>query len=223
MSYDGYTKYDAKVARAYDDDRRAEEHWQAEQAYVSTLAARQHLGRVLDMPVGTGRFLELLRDAHCVAGADISLDMLSVAEERRRSLDLHNAVILRADGMALPFPDKAFDTVLCFRLVHLLPPELIGRLLAELARVCAGIVHLQVYVAPERTPGWRDYPWLKPALDALRRLRDRRERPWSHIRSYAHSASFLESSAAAASLVVHRRHSLGDYAGSAVEVLELGR
>jgi len=223
MSYDGYTKYDERVARAYDADRQSEEHWRAEHAYVEQRARARRLGRVLDLPVGTGRFLELLVGAESVIGVDISADMLSVAEERRRSLQMSNTLIVRGDGLGLPFPDGFFDTVLCFRLIHLLPPALVPRLLSELARVSAGEVLVQVYAAPERRPGWYESPLVRPLLAILRRLRRSRPRPWSHIQSYPHSADFLEKSAAAAGLRLLRRVHLTDYAGSAVDVLELGK
>ena len=74
---------------------------------------------VVDVPVGTGRVLEYLRDLDLeVLGVDMTEEMLaqarSVATEPKQQVTLGNA----AD---LPVPDEAVDCVISLRFFHLFP------------------------------------------------------------------------------------------------------
>ena len=61
--------------------------------------------RTLDVACGTGFLTRHIRGA--VTGLDASDRMLAVAHER-----LPDAALVQGDGLALPFPDDAFDRVL---------------------------------------------------------------------------------------------------------------
>lgn len=221
MSYDGFTKYDDKVAASYDLDRVGEAHWQAEHSVVEEFVARHRLGRVLDLPVGTGRFLPLYREADLVVGADISESMLRVSKERIGQLGMTGVELLRGDAMRLPFPDNMFDSVLCFRLVHLLPPQIVPALFNELARVARGRILLQLYLTRPR-PAWRGLPLIR-ALGRLKARLRRRTLPWSHIESFGHTEPFLFECLRTSGLRLETVHRLGDYAGLEVVVYELSK
>lgn len=85
------------------------------------------LGRVLDVPRGTGRFTELLAArAGSVIAADAAAAMLRQGAGGG----------VQASAHALPFRDGAFDLALCARLLHHLGAEEERRIvLRELARV----------------------------------------------------------------------------------------
>ncbi len=91
----------------------------------------QPLQTVLDIPIGTGRFHSLYQKRGWAAvGADLSLPMLRQARQKTRG------PLLAADLDHLPFPDQAFDVVVCIRLLHLVrDPDLRGRYLREISRV----------------------------------------------------------------------------------------
>jgi ubiquinone/menaquinone biosynthesis C-methylase UbiE len=69
-------------------------------------------GRVLEVGIGTGRNLPHYPADVAVTGIELSPAMLAIAERRAaglgRAADLHTG-----DAQALPFPDQAFDTVVC--------------------------------------------------------------------------------------------------------------
>lgn len=223
MSYDGYEKYDEKVARNYDRDRQGEAHWGAEFDFVKQYAIKNPLGRVLDLPVGTGRLLSAIASAQEIVGGDISLNMLSEAERVVGDEGWAHVRLQKMDALAIEFPDGHFDVVLCFRLIHLIPADLARKVLAELARVTRGTLLLQVYVAPRRR-----FSGLRRVLGAIRplfRLRSsgQTEQPWSHIRAYFHTGDFIEDGLRAAGFSSIRRHWLGDYQGLSVEVFEAQR
>ena len=222
--YDGATKYDAAVATSYERDRIGEAHWQAEQDCVARYAATHPLGAVLDLPVGTGRFLETLAAAKAYVGVDISEPMLAEARARATALKLTQVHLMKGDALALPFEADRFDTTLCFRLAHLLPPALIPALLTELARVTRGTVLLQAYVAHAAAPGgWKNSPVRRAFGKAVRAIKPAPVKPWSHIESFNHPATVFDGAAAAARLRTVARHELGDYASAHVIVLELAK
>ena len=89
--------------------------------------------RVLDMATGTGRAaLAIARRGARVTGIDASSEMLAVA--RQRALDAGLPIeFIEGDVHALAFADRAFDAVVCLRLLMHVPDW--RRALAELCRV----------------------------------------------------------------------------------------
>ena len=86
--------------------------------------------RMLDLGTGTGRAaLALARRGALVTGVDASEEMLSVARSRARDAGL--AIdFTQGDAHALAFPDRAFDSTVCLRLLMHVPdwPKAIGEL-----------------------------------------------------------------------------------------------
>jgi 2-polyprenyl-3-methyl-5-hydroxy-6-metoxy-1,4-benzoquinol methylase len=114
---------------------------------------------VLDVGTGTGRAaIALARRGARVTGVDASAEMLAVAERRAREAGV-DVTFRRADAHALEIPDRAFDAVVCLRVLMHTPDW--RRSLAELCRVASGRVVF-------------DYPaaWSLAALQAgTRRVR----------------------------------------------------
>lgn len=189
-----------------------------ENAFVAAYAARRAIGRVLDVPVGTGRFLPSYATATQVVGVDVSHSMLQEGAARIGSLALPPVALVRADALRLPFPDASFDTVICFRLVHLLPPELLSSFFRELGRVSRGPALVQFYFSRPagavRSVLRRVLRKLRPAAPAA---------PWSHIQSYPHTRAFIEVAIGQAGLRVGASDLLGEYQGASVRVLHLVR
>jgi SAM-dependent methyltransferase len=89
--------------------------------------------RVLDLGTGTGRAaIALSRRGANVTGVDASSEMLNVA--RRRAADEGLSIeFLEGDAHALAWPDRAFELVVCFRLLMHVPAWRTA--MAELCRV----------------------------------------------------------------------------------------
>ena len=211
--------YTADEARNYDRDRESEVHWHLENQFVATLLDR-HPGReVLDVPIGTGRFLRLYEN-RSVVGADLSQPMLREAELRGRQVTGLEVTLVRASITDLPFEASRFDLIVCWRMLHLLPPEVVMAAFAELARVCRGTVCIQCYlpgtwVQRNSSRLWR---WLRRLMMAVRG--EHRLTPWSHITNYAHPAKFIEAAAAAVGLQLDRAETIATYEGSRVVAME---
>ena len=92
--------------------------------------------RVLDMATGTGRAaLALAKRGARVTGVDASKEMLSVARTRAADAGL-SIEFTEGDAHALAFPDRAFDSAVCLRMLMHVPDW--RKALGELCRVTAG-------------------------------------------------------------------------------------
>lgn len=217
--YAGKTAYQGGIAASYDRDRIGEPVWQQEQAWMEAWARAIPAGaRVLDLPAGTGRFIGILRARGArVHAVDISEDML--AELRRAWPEAGDELVVeRADAEALPYAADTFDYVVCWRLMHLLPPGIDERILRELARVCRGRIVLEVF-GVEPVSALRAF-W--------RRLRNRWRPaapagPWSHITSYARREQELQRLFARCGLQVRAAETLALYHGNAARIYTLAR
>lgn len=131
--YHARTHYRGKAASAYDRLRRRSRKWQREIDAVRRLAAKFDNGSiVLDVPLGTGRFLpgyggNITR----VIGLDISPDMLAEAGGKGKDDRL---MCLCADAERLPLAAGSVDYAVCIRLLNWLTPAAMRRVVTELRR-----------------------------------------------------------------------------------------
>ena len=112
--------------------------------------------RVLDIGTGTGRAaIALAKRGARVTGIDASGEMLSVAR-RRVAQDGVSVHFAEGDVHALSFPERAFDAVVCFRVLMHVPDW--RKAIAEVCRVAQHRVVLD-YPAMASTAalqaGWR--------------------------------------------------------------------
>jgi SAM-dependent methyltransferase len=89
---------------------------------------------VLDMPCGTGKLARVLTTMGAqVVGADLSMAMMELAKGAYEAPRFSGFVCSNAER--LPFCTAAFDTVVCLRFMHLVPPASRRNVMKELARV----------------------------------------------------------------------------------------
>lgn len=125
--------YRGHVATTYEARRAHKPPWEAEQTAVREFV---RLGPVLDVPVGTGRYLGIYQDLGLQAtGCDLSPDMLAVAAAKGFPAEL-----IQGSIFTLPFPDAHFGTAVCTRLLNWLQPGEMARAIAELVRVAREVV-----------------------------------------------------------------------------------
>src|SRR3990167_10578880 len=108
----GASKYNGEIAKGYDAKREDSEKWKAEDRIVREMLSDLPRGTsVLDVPVGTGRFIPLYEElGFRVLGLDISDDMLREASQKAKSDD----TFLRfGDARNLDLPDKSYDVAIC--------------------------------------------------------------------------------------------------------------
>lgn len=118
---------DASAAGAYAARSRARH--ESELRMLASLLSGIELGWILDAPCGASRlapFLVALGGRY--VGLDRSGAMLEAASGSRPRL-------VRGSLESLPFGDRAFDTVICFRYLHHAPAAAQPQVVRELARV----------------------------------------------------------------------------------------
>jgi SAM-dependent methyltransferase len=138
-------RYWGRRAKDYEAERAGSSSWMRENnavdAYLGEIAEG---GSVVDIPVGTGRFLELYaKHGLRPTGLDISDDMLAQAAAKARDLGLEIA-LRRSDIRAIEAPDASFDAALCIRFLNWVDSTGVRAAVAELARVSRSHVILGI-------------------------------------------------------------------------------
>jgi ubiquinone/menaquinone biosynthesis C-methylase UbiE len=135
--------YNGRKAATYDAKRASKKKWIDENKYVDLYLAKHGKCTLLDVAVGTGRFLPIYqKHAHFdVTGVDVSDDMLRLAGRRVPGMKLR---LFRGDATDLQFGDNSFDVVICIRLLHLLSEPVMRRVLREICRVASKCVVLTI-------------------------------------------------------------------------------
>ena len=128
--------YTGNTAERYDEKRSASQKWHEENlvigSFLSQLPAKS---RLLDVPVGTGRFIELYKKHRITAtGVDISNDMIGVASAKATQLQA-KITLRQGSVLDLKFPDGAFDCAMCVRLMNWLRSEEMDQAIGQLSRV----------------------------------------------------------------------------------------
>lgn len=128
------TRYAGNTALIYDEKRSKRKKWRKEIEAATKIALQlEPASTILDIPIGTGRFLMPLKESsHKVYGIDITWDMISQAREKcaNNPVDL-----ILGDAMTIPLKNQSVDYVLCIRLVNWVMKETFIRLLHEFRRV----------------------------------------------------------------------------------------
>lgn len=221
-SYDGYHKYDRSVAATYERDRQVEAQWWKEDEFVREYFNANAIPLLLDLPVGTGRFFPHYKLVEAVVGVDVSDDMLNEARQKLTSLPPGTSgSVEHGDVFSLRFRDGEFTHAVVWRLFHLIPGHLLPDAIAELCRVTATEIVVQTYPAAALS-GVPDVSYRTRFARGLRRVgrsfsglvsstglshraaagaatavrdgaRPGEVKPWSHIQSYSHSQTLIDS------------------------------
>jgi len=163
--------YKGSVAARYDKDREAEEKWQLELDFIGKIIAEIEVGTsILDVPLGTGRFLGIYEQGRMrtIVGIDISMDMLLQAKQKNSVRQSGNDVyMIVGDAERLPIKDNSVDYVVCIRFLNWLSEAHFTNVLKECHRVARRglIVGVRVYCSlhPQNLIQLRS-PYIKLAL-----------------------------------------------------------
>ncbi len=128
--------YTGNTAERYDEKRSTSPKWHGENLVIDSLLSKLPAKlRLLDVPVGTGRFIELYKKYRITAtGVDISNDMIAVAKNKAAQLEV-NIDLQQGSVLDLKFSDGTFDCALCVRLMNWLHSEEMDQAIGQLSRV----------------------------------------------------------------------------------------
>jgi ubiquinone/menaquinone biosynthesis C-methylase UbiE len=122
-------RYRGQMAANYETKRKKQLRWDLENRIVEAMLDLQK-GKLLDVPVGTGRFLEFCSKNFTITGIDSSQEMLDQANEK-----IAHCVLELGDATALKFKDKSFDHAICIRFLDLIDEPAMQKVVKELCRV----------------------------------------------------------------------------------------
>ncbi len=155
----GTRKYTGEVAAGYDEKREQSQKWKTEQQIVENMLSRIPAGsRVLDVPTGTGRFIEKADTLGLIyTGMDLSAEMLSLAtakvKDPNKTINGEQAFSFCEGNVldGIPYDTNHFDAVLCIRLTRWIAGDHgeagIRDLISELCRVASDRVILTARIA----------------------------------------------------------------------------
>jgi len=118
------------MAANYETKRMKQERWDLENQIVQSMIELKK-GTLLDVPVGTGRFLRFCFDkGFKITGIDSSNEMLDLAYDKRIPCALEIG-----DAAALRFNENSFDHTICIRFLDLIDEPAMQKVVKELCRV----------------------------------------------------------------------------------------
>ncbi len=165
-------KYHGDVAQNYDRKREDSPKWAAEDRIIKDMLSTLKSGsKVLDCPVGTGRFIPYYEVMQFdVTGMDVSGDMLAQAKAKVTKPDKVRLEVgdIRQTGLA----DKAVDASLMIRLTRWLSPEDCIVALKELQRVTKDRVIFTARIRHRIPESSRPYELIESALDGWKIFKD---------------------------------------------------
>lgn len=135
-------KYVDNIARNYEKIRTCEPKWKKEQEAVSKMILNLS-GTVLDIPIGTGRFIKpCLENNLSIIGIDSSKDMLNIASKKFYN---RNDVILKiGDILNIDLDNKSVNNSICVRILNWLTPNEMNKAIQELIRVTKNKIILSI-------------------------------------------------------------------------------
>jgi ubiquinone/menaquinone biosynthesis C-methylase UbiE len=111
------------------------------------MALKGASGTVLDIPIGTGRFIPIYRELgfNQVIGMDVSEDML--LEARKRG----GAMLQVGNILDIPMVSGLVDWAVCVRLLNLISEDEMKRAVSEVCRVARAGVVLSIRLGDQPT------------------------------------------------------------------------
>ncbi|MCW2307980.1 methyltransferase domain-containing protein [Rhodobium gokarnense] len=112
-------RYYGSVVSEYDKARAKTERWWKEDAAVRKYLEKHKTASVLDLPVGTGRFISAYKALEMkLTGIDVSDAMLDRAREFAEELDYHDGTFATGDALKPQPPEFECDVGVCMRFLN---------------------------------------------------------------------------------------------------------
>ncbi|MFW5879567.1 MAG: class I SAM-dependent methyltransferase, partial [bacterium] len=128
-------RYFGNNALQYEKKRTSDEQWHQEDKAVENFIKTVCPENLLDVPIGTGRFLPLYEKYKIkITGVDISSDMLISAKSKSKQLSYPISTQI-GDIFSLPFSKDSFDCVLCLRFLNWIAEEDMFKVLKQFREI----------------------------------------------------------------------------------------
>jgi ubiquinone/menaquinone biosynthesis C-methylase UbiE len=148
--------YYGDIAHNYDLKRMDDTFWENEQKAVYKFIAQiSEINNILDLPVGTGRFLSIYKEIIGknvkIYGSDASGEMLKITDKKAQKLNLSNYHGLHSDAKYLSFNENFFDVVVSTRfLLSIIDYQSTVHIIKSLVRVSKRFLIIELNWGQER-------------------------------------------------------------------------
>lgn len=145
-------KYRGRVAATYEEKRKKQRRWDLENDAVSAML-RGRGGTVLDVPFGTGRFVEMYRAQRMsVVGVDASEEMLALARKKIKKSDDVDLYCEDVLSFLARIGDRCYESVVCVRFLDLIDEKAMRAVVTELCRVARDRIVLTIRLGDRYAP-----------------------------------------------------------------------
>jgi ubiquinone/menaquinone biosynthesis C-methylase UbiE len=132
---------------------------------------QMHSPKILDLGCGAGEFTVIMNQlGYTAIGADVNQQSLSLARILASENWVREEIFFHVPAKTLPFDDDSFDIVTLISALEHIDNSAMKWLVPEIARVCRGIVFIQVpssmKVSDDHT-GLKFVPWLPSRIAAF--------------------------------------------------------
>ena len=149
-TYPAKYRYHGKVAENYNISRQSGNKWLREAEIIQSLLDNfQGNISILDVPLGTGRFLNSYSNKRgsSIIGLDVSGDMLLQARKAFKKNNSCKIHLVQGETEKLPLPDSSVDYVICMRLLNWVPLHILKLVLKEFVRVARKKIVVEIRVS----------------------------------------------------------------------------
>lgn len=158
-------RYVGATASNYESKRLGSKKWENEQHAVELLLSKARLSydirTLLDIPVGTGRFIPLYQELPIMAtGMDVSDDMLSEAD-KKVSKDADNIILRKGNVLDESTIDAEPDIVVCIRLLNWFKMNHVEIALQNMIRTNTSFIIVGIRTKREARMGFLRRAWVK--------------------------------------------------------------
>lgn len=156
-------KYTGDTASKYDSKRTDSKKWENEQDAVELLlrkvSEKNRIDTVLDIPVGTGRFLHMYDELGLdVVGMDLSEDMLSISE--KKSPQNSDFVFTKGNILKPDSIEVEPDIVVCIRLLNWFSFSEVSTVLENLQSLDIEYAIVGIRTQPDEKVSFKKRLWL---------------------------------------------------------------
>ncbi len=137
-------KYKGKTAQEYERKRVNTKKWKNEQRAVECFLSEYSPKTVLDVPVGTGRFIpQYISGGIQFHGIDTSEAMLSLAIDKARGTTVPH-ILEKGDILNLDVEDNAYECIVCVRFLNWMGCDQVKTILTEFERISQKYIMLDI-------------------------------------------------------------------------------
>lgn len=153
VSIDSTTKkYHGRKAETYESVRTKQERWDIENATVEAMLVKLKPQSVLDVPVGTGRFIPMYDRLKIrrVVGIDVSSSMLATAHNKTKKLHYSTVRLICKDVRQVE--KTTAEVSVCVRFLDLIDEEAMRSVMKTLMRLSSKAIICTIRFGPTYVP-----------------------------------------------------------------------